>query len=109
MIEVVKYVKLNGPSYGYTLNMNKCKYLLAPSVILNEAELNRRLDGLGIPMSNIKIHPNTQQNISPELYQSRLEQWGCKVFGAYVGTKECIKNSLDSKMEVIKNLADILL
>ena len=54
-------------------------------------------------------HPNTQQNISPELYQSRSEQWGFKVLGAYVGTKEYIKNSLDSKMEVIKNLADTLL
>ena len=60
-------------------------------------------------MSNIKIHSNTQQNISPELYLSRSEQWGCKVLGAYVGTKEYIKNSLDSKMEVIKNVADTLI
>ena len=43
---------------------------------------------LGFPMSNIKIHPDTQQGISPDLYQSRLEQWGCKVLGAYIGSKE---------------------
>jgi len=72
MIEVIKYVQLNGPTYGYTLNMNKCKYLLAPSVILDEIELNCRLHiimELGFPMSNIKIHPDTQQGISPDLYQ----------------------------------------
>ena len=112
MIEIIKYVQLNGPSYGYTLNMNKCKYLLAPSITLTEAELVHRLDvimELGIPMSNNKIHSNTQQNIPMELYQSRLKQWGFKVLGAYVGTKEYIKISLNSKMEVIKRVADILL
>ena len=79
-----------------TLNMNKCKYLMAPSVILDEPELNRRLDiivQLGFPISNIKIHPDTQPGISRQLYQSRSEQWGCKVLGAFIGSKEFIKNS----------------
>ena len=111
MIEVIKYVQRNGPRYGYTLNMSKCKYLLAPSVTLDETELNRRLHiimELGFPMSNIKIHPDTQQGISPDLYQSRLEQWGCKVLGAYIGSKEYIKNSLDNKMKGIQSVADDL-
>ena len=92
--------------------MSKCKYLLAPSVTLDETELNRRLHiimELGFPMSNIKIHPDTQQGISPDLYQSRLEQWGCEVLGAYIDSKEYIKNSLDSKMKGIKSVADDLL
>ena len=41
--------------------------------------------------------------------QIRSEQWGCKVLGAYVGTKDYVKKSLDSKMEVIKNVADTLI
>ena len=45
----------------------------------------------------------------PELYQSRLEQWGCKVLGAYIGSKEYIKNSLDGEMKGIKSVADDLL
>ena len=93
-------------------NMNKYKYLLVPSITLTQAELDHRLDvimELGIPLSNIKIQPNTQQNIPPDLYQSRLEQWRFKVLGAYVGTNEYIKNSLNSKIEGMKNLADILL
>ena len=92
--------------------MNKCKYLLAPSVTLDESELNRRLDiimQLGFPRSNIKIHPDTQQGISPELYQSRSEKWGCKVLGAFIGSKDYIKNSLNTKMKEIKNVADVLL
>ena len=31
------------------------------------------------------------------------------MLGAYVGTKEYVKKSLDSKMEVIKNVADTLI
>ena len=64
---------------------------------------------LGFPRSNIKIHPDTQQGISRELYQLRSEQWGCKVLGAFIGSKEYIKNSLHSKMKGIKSIADLLL
>ena len=64
---------------------------------------------LGFPRSNIKIHPDTQQGISRELYQLRSEQWGCKVLGAFIGSKEYIKNSLHSKMKGIKSVADLLL
>jgi len=82
MVEIIEFVQLKGPNYGYNLNMDKCTYLLAPAVTLDENELNRRLDiimQLGFPRSNIKIHPDTQQGISRELYQLRSEQWGCKV------------------------------
>ena len=64
---------------------------------------------LGIPISNVKVHPNNQQNISLELYNSRLNQWGFKVLGAYVGTTEYIENSLNTKMHNINEVADILL
>ena len=92
--------------------MDKCTYLLASSVTLDQNELNRRLDiimQLGFPRSNIKIHPDTQQGISRELYQLRSEQWGCKVLGAFIGSKEYTKNSLQSKMKGIKSIADLLL
>ena len=112
MIEIIEFVQLNGPKYGYNLNMDKCTYLLAPAVTLDENELNRRLDiimQLGFPRSSIKIHPDTQQGISRELYQRRSEQWGCKVLGAFIGSKEFIKNSLQVKMKGIKSVADLLL
>ena len=85
---------------------------MAPSVILDETELNRRLDiivQLGFPISNIKIHPDTQPGISRQLYKSRSETWGCKVLGAFIGTKEFIKNSLSIKINEIKSLSDDLL
>ena len=37
LIDIIRFVQLNGPSYGYNLNMNKCKYLLAPSITLTES------------------------------------------------------------------------
>ena len=71
MVEIIEFVQQKGPNYGYTLNMDKCTYFLASSVTLDQNELNRRLDiimQLGFPRSNIKIHPDTQQGISRELY-----------------------------------------
>ena len=112
MIEIIQFVQRNGPKYGYTLNMQKCTYLMASSNTFTENELAHRLDvitQLGIPISNVKVHPNNQQNISSELYNSRLNQWGFKVLGAYVGTTEYIENSLNTKMHNINEVADILL
>ena len=91
--------------------MDKCTYLMASSNTFTENELARRLDvitQLGIPISNVKVHPNNQQNIPLELYNSRLEQWGFKVLGAYVGTTEFIKNSLNTKMDNINEVADCI-
>ena len=112
MVEIIEFVQINGPKYGYTLNMHKCVYLFAADVSLDHSELNRRLDvimQLGFLRSNIKIHPNTQQDISRELYQSRSEQWGCKVLGAFIGSSEFIKNSLSNKMKAINSVANLLL
>ena len=86
--------------------------MFAADVSLDHSELNRRLDvimQLGFLRSNIKIHPNTQQDISRELYQSRSEQWGCKVLGAFIGSSEFIKNSLSNKMKAINSVANLLL
>ena len=66
MIEIIQFVQRNGPKYGYILNMQKCTYLMAPSNTFTENELAQRLDiitQLGIPISNVKVHPNNQQNI----------------------------------------------
>ena len=92
--------------------MKKCVYLFASDVILDQIELDRRLDVLlqfGFLRSNIKIHPNTQQDISRELHQSRSENWGCKVLGAFIGSSEFIKNSLSNKMKAINSVANIML
>lgn len=68
------------------------------SAYITDAELERKLQTimeLGIPVSNIKIHPNYQEGICPELIRSRQHESSFKVLGAFVGTEDYVKNSLN--------------
>merc|ERR1711907_490244 len=64
MIEVIKFVMVRGPAYGYNLNMKKSVYLMAPlGRDISQRDLDvriRALTNLGIPVDNIKIHPDCQ-------------------------------------------------
>ena len=64
MIEVIRFVMVRGPAYGYNLNMKKSVYLMAPlGRDISQRDLDvriRALTNLGIPVDNIKIHPDCQ-------------------------------------------------
>ena len=91
MIEVIKFVLLRGPDYGYKFNMKKCVYLMAPSAhSLSDDELNDKIQlpmSLGLSVDNIKIHPDCQRDASCVLRDRRAAEWGFKVLGAFVGTR----------------------
>ena len=113
MIEVIKFVLLRGPDYGYKLNMKKCVYLMAPSDhSLSDDELNDRVQllmSLGLSASNIKIHPDCQRDVSCVVRDRRAAEWGFKVLGAFVGTDEFVVNALKQKSEALKELTDVML
>ena len=64
MLEIIDFVKENGSAFGYTLNMDKSIYLMAPPVNpLNDLQWNTRIKLLtdrGILRENIRLHPNCQ-------------------------------------------------
>merc|ERR1712146_580620 len=56
---------MGGPDFGYNLNMSKSIYLMSPpdGFTLTEDQLESsvcQLESIGIPRSNIKIHPLCQ-------------------------------------------------
>ena len=113
MAKVIKFVINRGPAFGYTLNMKKCIYLMAPTgEALSDDELDRRiatLTALGLPRENIRIHPDCQPDCSPEVAAKRRFEWGFKILGAFVGTDEFVMASLRPKMEGLRKLARALL
>ena len=80
MIEVIKFVMHRGPAYGYNLNMKKCIYLMAPlGRDISQRELDVRMHALinlGIPIENIKVHPDCQFSASPSITIKRRIEWG---------------------------------
>ena len=113
MVKVIEFVIERGPAFGYTLNMKKCTYLMAPTVnALTDEELDQRLavlTALGLPLENIKIHPDCQPESPPEVLAKRRVEWGFKILGAFVGTDEYVLASLRPKMEGLRNLSQTLL
>ena len=68
MIQVIRFVMDRGPAYGYNLNMKKCVHLMAPFTRkISQRDLDVRLHALinlGIPIDNIKVHPDCQSFVS---------------------------------------------
>ena len=50
----------------------------------------RALTNLGIPVDNVKIHPDCQSFVSPSVLVKRRVEWGFKILGAFVGTDEYV-------------------
>ena len=113
MIEVIKFVMERGPAYGYNLNMKKCVYLMAPvQSQMSQSEMNVRIHALvnlGIPIGNVKIHPECQPCVSPSVFIKRNIEWGFKILGAFVGTDEYVLCNLESKMSKIDRVTDLLI
>ena len=113
MAKAIEFVIERGPAFGYTLNMKKCIYLMAPTAkALTDDELGQRLavlTALGLPLENIKIHPDCQPQSPPDLVAKRRVEWGIKILGAFVGTDEYVLTSLRPKMESLRKLSQTLL
>ena len=113
MVKAIEFVIERGPAFGYTLNMKKCIYLMAPTAkALTDDELGQRLavlTALGLPLENIKIHPDCQPQSPPDLVAKRRVEWGIKILGAFVGTDEYVLTSLRPKMESLRKLSQTLL
>ena len=113
MVKVIEFVTERGPAFGYTLNMKKCIYLMAPTgKALTDDELNQKLGiltALGLPLENIKIHPDCQPQSPMDLLAKRRVEWGFKILGAFVGTDEYVVASLRPKMDSLRELSQILL
>ena len=94
MVEVIKLVRERGPAYGYSLDMDKPIYLMAPigRDILQDELFDRvnLLKSLGVPTQNIKAHPQCQSFLSPMVLTKRRIEWGCKILGAFVGADEYV-------------------
>jgi len=64
MVEVIKLRMDRDPACGYSLNMKKSVYLMAPSNdVISDEEMSLRIRALmtlGIPLENIKIHSDCQ-------------------------------------------------
>ena len=113
MIEVIRFVMVRGPAYGYNLNMKKSVYLMAPlGRDISQRDLDvriRALTNLGIPVDNIKIHPDCQSFASPSVLVKRRVEWGFKILGAFVGTDEYVLRQLNNKMNKLHKLTDVLI
>ena len=92
MVQVIAFVQDNGPKYGYKLNLKKSIYLMSTSPNATTFEqLEERvqtLNSLGIPTSNVTIHPSCQRQTSSQVEQFRRLNWGFKALGAFVGTDD---------------------
>ena len=86
---------------------------MAPTAkALTDDELGQRLavlTALGLPLENIKIHPDCQPQSPPDLVAKRRVEWGIKILGAFVGTDEYVLTSLRPKMESLRKLSQTLL
>ena len=113
MIEVIRFVMVRGPAYGYNLNMKKSVYLMAPlGRDISQRDLDvriRALTNLGIPVDNVKIHPDCQSFVSPSVLAKRRVEWGFKILGAFVGTDEYVLRQLNNKMNKLHKLTDVLI
>ena len=113
MVQVITYVQVNGPKYGYNLNLNKSTYLMSPdSNATTEDDLEKRihiLNSLGIPTSNVKIHPRCLLQTSSQLEEFRRRNWGFKVLGAFVGTDDYVNQALQDKTRSLESEVEVLL
>ena len=101
MIQVLELLIQIGPSYGYTLNLKKCVYLL-DRCDTNEEAIRRKniIINLGFDPNNIRIHSD---NGGLEI------DYGVKILGSFIGSKQYIQKGLQSKVEEFKNIAEKLI
>ena len=67
----------------------------------------QKIVDLGVPACNIKIHPSCQIGSIHESF--RRDNWGFKVLGAFIGTDEYVKRSLNKKVRSLDSTVETLL
>ena len=125
MLECMKYLRDEGPKFGYIMHMNEGTCLLGRCGSMSLA-LRRRQDilDIGFHPSMVKIHPedmlvndiHDDDTINEVLLQEELDMsmdmrlldYGANVLGIFFGTDEYIKHSLSQKVEKIRREAKIL-
>ena len=125
MLECMKYLRDEGPKFGYIMHMNEGTCLLGRCGSMSLA-LNRRQDvlDLGFHPAMVKIHPDDmlindihdEDIIDKDLLHSelnmsmgqRLLEYGANVLGIFYGTDEYIEYSLLQKLEKFRSEAKIL-
>ena len=80
---------------------------------LTDGELDKRLEALltalSISLKNIKIPPDCQSGLSPDVASRRRLELGFKILGAFVGTDEYVLSALRRKMDDFQRLTQTLL
>jgi len=102
MVEIIDFIKSEGPKWGYNINLNKGTYLLGRTGNQNTAmERKQRLMEMGIKEDIIKIHPEDDPD--------NTAKYGCKILGSYIGSDEFVKLGLQKKIdEDLKREAELL-
>lgn len=91
LVDQLNFIMIEGPKYGYNLNLAKCKFMLG--VCENQEQCRERIDTLlsfGFQIENIKIHPDNGGD---------LNNYGMKMLGSFIGSDEFIINGLEKKVE----------
>lgn len=122
LITAIKFLQQNGPTrFGYRIKPTKGAYLIGKCETIDEAliRFNRLTSAMGdikLAEDIVKIHPDNldegadfDEDLLPNKYfhltrLQRREDYGMKVLGAYVGSKEYITKKL---REVISEWAEV--
>ena len=89
---IIKFVRDRGLYTDTVLiwtSLSSSAYLMAPigRGDISQDELFCRvnlLTTLGVPIQNIRVHPQCQSFVSPAVLTKRRLEWGCKVLGSFL-------------------------
>ena len=102
MLDILGYMRSEGPKFGYHMNLAKCVYLLGRCDSFETAMSKKRhLMSHGLLSENIHIHPDNYLGV-----EQFDEKYGVKVLGSYIGSPEFIKNKLEQKLATLQEEAE---
>ena len=105
MLEIIAYLRMHGPKYGYVIKLNKGGYLLGKCG--DRAAAQAHLDDLveaGVSPDIIKMHPDDMEVVEDELDVSK-RRYGVKILGCFVGDEHYIHFKLAEYLEELKTIA----
>jgi hypothetical protein len=95
MLEVIQFIKIHGPIYGFPINFNKGAYLIGKCDSLQEAEARKSASvAMGISPQVIHFHPNNMPSSEDPLPAD--ESYGVKVLGSFICHDNFIQKQLCS-------------
>ena len=100
---IVQTLKEVGPSYGYNIKMDKGSYLIGKCNNYEEAlKVADEIVAMGINPDIIKMHfSNYNNGLTNNQILALRQDYGVKILGSYIGTKEFIMQNLQCYAEVI--------